>query len=269
MPDHADLEGFRVLVVDDNITNRRILEEVLHSWRMKPVTASSAAAAFTMLKEGHANGEPFGLVLLDCMMPETDGFGLAEQIQKDDAIAQTTLIMFSSSSHGSVAARCREMGLAGYLTKPVKQSELFDVIASALGDQSKPVEGPAGPVELIAPSPAYKLRVLLAEDNPVNQRLVVRLMEKRGHVVVVTGNGKEALAALEDGQFDVVLMDVQMPELGGIEAAAIIREREKNNGRASANRCHDRSRVKRRPRALPGSRYGCLRVKAHRSTAVV
>ena len=227
---YADLEGFRVLVVDDNITSRRILEEVLLSWRMKPATASSAAAAFTMLKEGHASGEPFGLVLLDCMMPETDGFGLADQIQKDDAIARTTLIMFSSSSHGSVAARCREMGLAGYLTKPVKQSELFDVIASALGDQTKLVEGPAEPVEPVAPSPAYKLRVLLAEDNPVNQRLVVRLMEKRGHMVVVTGNGKEALAALEDGQFDVVLMDVQMPELGGLEAAAIIRERERTTG---------------------------------------
>jgi signal transduction histidine kinase/DNA-binding response OmpR family regulator len=226
----ADLEGLRVLVVDDNATNRRIVEEVLQGWQMEPTTASSAAAAFATLKRGQASGEPFGLVLLDCVMPEVDGFGLAEQIQQDEAIAQTPLIMFSSTGHGSVAARCREMKLAGYLTKPVKQSELFDVIASALGDHSHPDEGPAAPVPVAEASPPRKLRILLAEDNPVNQRLVVKLMEKQGHTVVVTGNGKDALAALDGGRFHVVIMDVQMPEMGGFEAAGIIREREKVTG---------------------------------------
>jgi two-component system, sensor histidine kinase and response regulator len=226
----TDLEGLRVLVVDDNATNRRILEEVLRAWQMKPSTASSAAAAFAALKKGHASGEPIGLVLLDCVMPDTDGFGLAEQIQQDDMISQTPLIMFSSTGHGSVAARCREMKMAGYLTKPVKQSELFDVIASALGDQDQATEVPAAPVPLAATSLPGKLRILLAEDNPVNQRLVVKLMEKQGHTVVVTGNGKEALAALEGGRFHVVLMDVQMPEMGGFEAVSVIRELEKTTG---------------------------------------
>jgi two-component system sensor histidine kinase/response regulator len=225
----ADLEGLRTLIVDDNATNRRILEEVLLSWHMKPATASSAAAAFAMLKKAHASGEPFVLVLLDCVMPETDGFGLAEQIQRDDALTQTPLIMFSSTGQGSVAARCREMGLVGYLTKPIKQSELFDVITSALGSEDS-AEQPAKPVTPAAPRPSRKLQVLLAEDNPVNQRLVVKLMEKQGHTIVLTGNGKEALAALERGHFDVVLMDVQMPEMGGFEAATIIREREKVTG---------------------------------------
>jgi two-component system sensor histidine kinase/response regulator len=225
----ADLEGLRTLIVDDNATNRRILEEVLLSWHMKPATASSAAAAFAMLKKAHASGEPFVLVLLDCVMPETDGFGLAEQIQRDDALTQTPLIMFSSTGQGSVAARCREMGLVGYLTKPIKQSELFDVITSALGSEDS-AEQPAKPVTPAAPRPSRKLQVLLAEDNPVNQRLVVKLMEKQGHTIILTGNGKEALAALERGHFDVVLMDVQMPEMGGFEAATIIREREKVTG---------------------------------------
>jgi len=122
------------------------------------------------------------------------------------------------------------MGLAGYLTKPIKQSELFDVIASALGDQNQHSEEPAAPVAPAVATPPRKLQVLLAEDNPVNQRLVVKLMEKQGHSIVVTGTGKEALAALEGGRFDVVLMDVQMPEMGGFEAATIIREREKTTG---------------------------------------
>ncbi len=225
----ADLEGLRVLVVDDNATNRQILEEVLLGWQMKPVTADSAATGLALLKKENDAGEPFGLVLLDCVMPETDGFGLAEQVKKDDTIQQTPMIMFSSTGHGSVAARCRQMGLAGYLMKPVKQSELFDVIAIALGDQGEPTKALATAVEPAA-LPARKLQVLLAEDNPVNQRLVVKLMEKQGHTVVVTGNGKEALTALENRQFDVVLMDVQMPEMGGFEVSAIIREREKTTG---------------------------------------
>jgi signal transduction histidine kinase/CheY-like chemotaxis protein len=226
----ADLEGLPVLVVDDNATNRRILEEVLRNWHMKPTTASGAATAFTALKKAHEQGQPFTLVLMDYIMPETDGFGLAEQIQNDPDLGQTLMVMFSSTSQGSVAARCRKMGLAGHLTKPIKQSELFDVIVTALGGDTSSVEHPAAPVEPSAPTPSRRLRVLLAEDNPVNQRLVVKLMEKQGHSLVVTGNGREALAALERGEFDLVLMDVQMPEMGGFEATGCIREREKSTG---------------------------------------
>jgi signal transduction histidine kinase/CheY-like chemotaxis protein len=225
-----DLEGLPVLVVDDNATNCRILEEVLSHWRMKPTTAKSAATAFTALKKAHEQGQPFALVLTDYIMPETDGFGLAEQIQEDPDLRQTRVIMISSTGHGNVAARCREMGLAGHLTKPVKQSELFDVIVTALGGGTDTVERPSAPAGTSARTPSRRLRVLLAEDNPVNQRLVVKLMEKQGHSLVVTGNGKEALAALEREKFDLVLMDVQMPEMGGFEATGRIREQEKSTG---------------------------------------
>jgi signal transduction histidine kinase/DNA-binding response OmpR family regulator len=228
--DRADLKGLRALIVDDNATNRRILEEVLRSWHMKPGTASSAAAAFAALKKAHAGGEPFRLALLDWMMPGTDGFDLAEQILHDPDLAQTVLIMISSTGHTKIAARCREMGVAGHLSKPVKQSELFDMIAAAIGTRTESGEPPAAPAKSSAPSPTRSLRVLLAEDNIVNQRLVIKLMEKQGHTTVVTNNGVEALAAVEHGKFDVVLMDVQMPEMGGFEAATRIRDREKSTG---------------------------------------
>jgi len=226
----SELEGVRTLVVDDNATNCRILEEVVRSWRMKPVTASSAAMAFTALKKAHAQGEPYRLAVLDYRMPETDGLGLAERILQDPELASTGLIMLSSTGHSSIAGRCRELGLAGCLSKPVKQSELLDVILSALGAQDKSARQPAVEGESSTPRPARSLRVLLAEDNPVNQRLVVKLMEKQGHKLVVTGNGQEALAALERDTFDLVLMDVQMPEMGGFEAARHIREREASTG---------------------------------------
>jgi CheY-like chemotaxis protein len=180
------------------------------------------------LKKAHAEGRPFTLGLLDCMMPDTDGFGLTKQIQSDPNLAQTVLIMVSSAGQGGFATRCREAGLAGYLSKPLKQSELFDAIVTALSKK------PACQAELTPTKPRTTLRrnlqILLAEDNPVNQRLAVRLLEKQGHRVVVTGNGKEALAALERERFDLILMDVQMPEMGGFEASAHIREREKTAG---------------------------------------
>jgi signal transduction histidine kinase/CheY-like chemotaxis protein/HPt (histidine-containing phosphotransfer) domain-containing protein len=225
----ADLEGLPVLVVDDNATNRRILEEVLRHWHAKPVIAGSAAAAFAGMKKAHTRGEPFRVVLLDCLMPETDGFGLAAQIRQDPELTATKLIMLSSAGQARIASQCREMGLAGYLTKPVKQSELFDTIVAALGIRSEPIQQPAE----AKPSPAgasRKLRVLLAEDNAVNQRLVVKLMQKHGHELVAVNNGVEALDVLERETFDVVLMDVQMPEMGGFEATARLREREKSTG---------------------------------------
>jgi CheY-like chemotaxis protein len=195
---------------------------------MQPTTANDAAEAMVALKKAHAEGRPFTLGLLDCMMPDTDGFGLTKQIQSDPNLAQTVLIMVSSAGQGGFATRCREAGLAGYLSKPLKQSELFDAIVTALSKK---------PLCQVEPTPPKSrtgsrrnLQILLAEDNPVNQRLAVRLLEKQGHRVVVTGNGKEALAALERERFDLILMDVQMPEMGGFEASAHIREREKTAG---------------------------------------
>ncbi|HUJ08389.1 MAG TPA: response regulator [Verrucomicrobiae bacterium] len=226
-PHLADLENLRVLVVDDNATNRRILEEILQSWHMEPTTTCDAAAAMVALKEAQASGRSFTLALLDCMMPGTDGFGLTKQIKSDPSLAQTVLIMVSSAGQGGFAARCREMGMAAYLSKPLKQSELFDAIVTALS--KKPLR-----VSESAPTNSRiwrrNLHILLAEDNPVNQRLAVKLLEKQGHCVLVTTNGKEALAALESGKFDLILMDVQMPEMNGFEAAGRIRELEKASG---------------------------------------
>ena len=228
-PHLADLEGLRVLVVDDNATNRRILEEILQSWHMDPTTTSDAASAMIALKKAHASGRPFTIGLLDCMMPETDGFGLTKQIQNDPDLAQTVLIMVSSAGQGGFASRCRQMGLAGYLSKPLKQSELFDAIVTALS--KKPSSHPETVTATrLRSSWRRNLNVLVAEDNPVNQRLALKLLEKQGHRVVVTSNGKEALAALERGTFDLILMDVQMPEMGGFEAAGRIREIEKTTG---------------------------------------
>jgi CheY-like chemotaxis protein/HPt (histidine-containing phosphotransfer) domain-containing protein len=226
----------RVLVVDDNATNRRILQEMLVNWQMQPTLVDSAAAALAALARSRERGERFDLVLLDAMMPEMDGFTLAEQIQQHPEWAPTTLMMLSSTEYQADTVRCRELGLAAYLRKPVRQSDLLDAIMTALHQSQR--KEPAATASPISASTAdgqtpagQRLWLLLAEDNPVNQTLARRMLEKRGHLVVVAGNGREALAALEREPFDLVLMDVQMPELGGFDATAIIREREKSTGK--------------------------------------
>ena len=173
-------------------------------------------------------GEPFSLVLLDAMMPEMDGFELAQRIRRNPELVGSTLMMLSSAGRSHSAARCREIGLAAYLTKPIRQSELLDAITTALGARQEraPARGAAGPERV----PRRPLRILLAEDHPVNQKLAVRLLEKWGHTVAVAGNGRDALAALQREPFDLVLMDVQMPEMDGFEATAAIREREAQTG---------------------------------------
>jgi PAS domain S-box-containing protein len=221
------LHDLPVLVVDDNATNRRILHEMLTNWRLRPTTADSAAEALDLLQQAAAAGEPFALVLLDAMMPELDGFALAEQIKQRPDLAGSVLLMLSSAGRPEDAARCRRLGITVYLTKPVKQSELLDAILTA---RHEATTGEARVPAVPAPA-ARRLRVLLAEDNVVNQRLAVRLLEKAGHAVTVAANGREAVAALDREAFDVVLMDVQMPEMGGFEATAVIREREKASGR--------------------------------------
>jgi PAS domain S-box-containing protein len=231
------LHDLPVLVVDDNATNRHILEEMLVNWRMRPTPVDGGEAALAELMRAAGRGDPYWLVLLDAMMPGMDGFALAREIQQQPDLAGVTLMMLSSADRQGSAARCRQLGIARFLVKPVKQSDLLDAILNALSREScrrppprhlppNPASQPAGP------SPAARaLRILLAEDNPVNQALASRLLAKRGHVITVAGNGKEALAALEGGPFDLVLMDVQMPEMGGFEATAAIRAREQGTGR--------------------------------------
>ncbi len=223
------LQGRSVLVVDDNATNRRILEEVLGHWQMKVTVVDGGRPALVALERAHAAGEPIALALIDGHMPGMDGFMLAERVQQSPELAGTTLVMLTSGGQPGDVARCRQLGIAAYLMKPIKQSDLLRAIASALRlvQQRGPEPGPA-------PAPPREaqrsLHLLLAEDNLVNQRLAVRVLEKRGHSVVVAGNGKEALVALEKEAFDLVLMDVEMPEMGGFETTAAIRAIEKKAG---------------------------------------
>ncbi|HJY82528.1 MAG TPA: response regulator, partial [Candidatus Binatia bacterium] len=204
---------------------RRILSEMVSSWRMQPAAAASAAEALTLMRSATQEGQPFPLALIDAHMPEMDGFELVHCIRQDPDLTQASIIMLSSAAHKRDAARCRELGIAAYLLKPLKQSELLAAMRTALGSL---------PARSTMPQPSMRqdnrasrsLRLLLAEDNAVNQNLVVRLLNKLGHQVVVVNNGREALAALEREPFDVVLMDCQMPEMDRYEAAREIRRRE-------------------------------------------
>lgn len=234
-PRHASLDlawarGLSVLVVDDNATNRRILQELLTTWGMVPTLAEGGRAALTAMQRAAGTGKSFALVLLDNMMPDMDGFMLAEEIKRQPGLAGSTLMMISSADRRGNAARCRELGVTSYLTKPIKRAELLSAIMTAVG-AAKKVKVPPGtaPLRSIIPV-ARPLNVLLTEDNVVNQKLAVRLLERRGHKVQIAANGKEALAALERQTFDIVLMDVQMPGMDGFEATAAIRAREKALG---------------------------------------
>jgi CheY-like chemotaxis protein/HPt (histidine-containing phosphotransfer) domain-containing protein len=226
----ATLHELPVLVVDDNATNRRILEEMLTNWRMRPLAVAEGRSALAALRRTVAAGTPFQLVLLDGHMPEMDGFSLAEHIQQAPELRGIAIVMLTSAGEPGDVARCRDLGISASLMKPVKQSELLDAILTALGRSlQEPPPRPAAPRP--APAGGRPLRVLLAEDHPVNQRLAVRLLEKQGHAVVVANNGREALAALEREPFDLVLMDVQMPELDGLEATAQLRRQERGTSR--------------------------------------
>jgi two-component system sensor histidine kinase/response regulator len=225
------LQGLPVLIIDDNATNRRILDEMLRNWRMQPETADSGAAGLARLREAAACCQPFRLVLLDVMMPEMDGFAVARSIKADPALAGINVVMLSSGDQARDAVVCRELGVARYLVKPVKQSDLLDTVTRIVvrGGTEPQSVGADSRSRSARPSvaAAQPLRILLAEDNATNQRLAVRLLEKMGHCVAVANNGKEALDAVERETFDLVLMDVQMPEMGGLEATAAMRERER------------------------------------------
>ena len=225
----AHLQGLRVLVVDDNATNRRILEEVLTHWRMRPLPVNSGAAALAALEAAAADGEPYELVLLDCHMPGMDGFTLAGRIQENPALAGATVLMLTSAGQPEDVERCRQVGVRAYLTKPVRQAELLETILATLG--GSPLHTRLAAAEDHA-GPGESLHILVAEDNSVNQKLALALLKKQGHRVEIANTGREAVEALEQQAFDVVLMDVQMPEMDGMEAASEIRRREQQNERA-------------------------------------
>jgi PAS domain S-box-containing protein len=221
------LAGLRALVVDDNATNRRILGTMLERWGMQPVLAAGGAEAMDLFRQSDPPATPFSLILVDAQMPGLDGFALVEWLLKQADLRHTTVMMLTSSGHSGDVARCRELGIAAYLTKPIMQAQLLDAVRAALGtkaaaDKPCPAAGPA-PRQT---NPG--LRVLLAEDNAVNQKLASRLLERRGHTVAVATNGRQALEMLDTQGFDLVVMDVSMPEMDGFEAAAAIRAREES-----------------------------------------
>ena len=226
------LRGVKVLVADDNRTNRRILEGMLKRWEMKSTSVEDGEQALAKLSSALEAGEAYGLILTDMHMPNMDGFGLIERIRRRPELSTAVIMMLTSAGHRGDAARCQELGVSAYLLKPIRQSELREAIARVLGAQEQ-----KGVIPLItryslgdAHDPTEFLRVLVVEDNAVNQRLATRLLEKRGHRVTVTANGREAVESVEKHTYDLILMDVQMPEMDGLEATAVIREREKHKG---------------------------------------
>jgi PAS domain S-box-containing protein len=224
------LRDLPVLVVDDNVTNRRLLEEILIGWRMVPTMAASASEALVKLSVAHESGQAFPLVLADSQMPGADGLVLAETIRKDPTLAGTSVVMLTSAGQPNDVTRGRESGIAAYLPKPIKQSELRGAIQLALLARAVTPAPPALPRQILLGSPPTG-RILVVEDNIVNQLVARRLLEKRGHTVTVANNGREALAVLDNAPpFDCVLMDVQMPEMGGFECTAIIRGKEQRTG---------------------------------------
>jgi len=229
----ARLRNLPALVVDDNSTNRHVLMEVLRRWKMIPTLADGGQRALDLLEQSKRDRNPYAVILLDSQMQDVDGFAVAEFVKRDPELAGSVILMLTSGGRPGDAARCRQLGIAAYLMKPVKRAELLEAILLAFGSPL----GPSSQRLVTRHSlreERMKLRILLAEDNPVNQALVMRLLEKRGHTVEVVANGRKALEALERAsttRFDLILMDMQMPEMDGEECVARIRAKE--NGAAS------------------------------------
>lgn len=229
--DESHLAGQRVLTVDDNAVNRRILGAMLRTWGVRAESASSGAEALAILRQASNSGDPFRLVLTDCCMPEMDGFTLVEQIRSLPDLDQAVVMMLTSNGQLEDSRRCRELQICVHVTKPVRRAELKTAILKALGTQRRePADSEVAlnrPKNASADSP---MRILLAEDNAVNRRLALRILESGGHRVVVATNGIEAVTRFTRDDFDVILMDVQMPEMGGFDATAEIRRRERIRG---------------------------------------
>jgi PAS domain S-box-containing protein len=224
----VELRDLPVLVVDDNATNRRILQGLLEDWHMRPTATEGGEAALTALSEAEVAGRPFRLVLMDVQMPGMDGFAVVGRIRR--RYGGVTIMMLTSVDQSGDAARCRALNVASHLVKPISPSDLLEAITRAL--QLAPPVGPASAPEDVTPvPPRAALRILLAEDNAINRVVAGELLKRHGHAVAVAGNGREALEALARGTFDLVLMDVQMPEMDGFEATAALRAREAPSGR--------------------------------------
>jgi CheY-like chemotaxis protein/HPt (histidine-containing phosphotransfer) domain-containing protein len=219
-------------VVDDNETNRYILKEYLKSWHCRFDEASGGADALGKLGKAVAEGDPFDIAILDMQMPEMDGETLGRNIKANPDLKNIILVMLTSMSQRGDARRTKEIGFAAYLTKPVKQSQVYDCLATVIGKQAGTKDRHSTPIvtrHTISEEHRRKIRILIAEDNITNQMVALNILKKLGFRSDAVANGKEAVKALEMIPYDLVLMDVQMPEMDGFEATKEIRKREKDS----------------------------------------
>jgi CheY-like chemotaxis protein len=227
--DASQLRNVSVLVVDDNFTNRKVLEGMLSRWGIISTCVDGGRAGLEEIARAGDAGHPFHLVIVDGQMPDMDGFAFVEQIQSRSMGGSITIMMLTSAGHLGDAARCRELGISAYLVKPVRQTELLESICRVLQNSPQTTK-PDLVTRHTVREDQHRLKILLAEDNLVNQTLAVRLLEKRGYTVTVTSNGRQAVELFDRQSFDLVLMDVQMPEMDGFAATAAIRGIEKLRG---------------------------------------
>jgi CheY-like chemotaxis protein/HPt (histidine-containing phosphotransfer) domain-containing protein len=231
--DVPEIHGVPILIAEDHTTSRMILAEIVQSWKMEATGVADSEAAVSSMKEADDAGRPFRVAIIDAELPDQQGLSLVDRIRNDDRLKTTAIILLASAGRQPDPVARRKLGATAYLTKPIKQSELLNAVLAALHPQTGEAEQATQRIGPSIVKADRRLRVLLAEDNELNQRLIVRLLEKRGHESVVAANGRDALAALETTSeaFDLLLMDIQMPEMGGFETTARIREDETGTGR--------------------------------------
>jgi CheY-like chemotaxis protein len=259
----ANLDGIRTLIVDDNETNRKILLHQVASWGMIGIEADSGARALKLLRES-SQKEPFQIAILDLMMPEMDGFELARTIKSDPAISQVHLILLPSFGKRGDGKTAREAGIAAYLQKPVRQSQLYNCLVSVILEQPVNNNVPDSKrlltrhsktketvlTEKAAEVPVSELRILVAEDNIINQKVALSQLRSLGYAATAVANGREAVKALKNYNYDIVLMDCQMPEMDGFEATAEIRRNEGDSNRTVI--------IAMTANALEGEREACV-----------